>query len=87
MIKNTVKEDNSRDAKFHAKIGGISCSFCAETIRKAYQRQNSVTSVNVSLSHEEVLVRYDPSLTTKDELKKTLTDLRSEEHTSELQSH
>jgi heavy metal translocating P-type ATPase len=48
-------------AKLQIKIGGMSCSFCAETIRKACSRLDGVERVNVSLSHEEALVQFDPS--------------------------
>ncbi|HEB30591.1 MAG TPA: heavy-metal-associated domain-containing protein [Spirochaetes bacterium] len=43
--------------------------------KKAYRRQRGVKSVNVSLSHEEVLVYYDPSQATLGTIEKTLTDL------------
>lgn len=39
-------------SKLHLKIGGMSCSFCVETIKKAYRKQKGVENVNVSLSHE-----------------------------------
>ncbi len=48
-------------AKLQIKIGGMSCSFCAESIRKACSRLEGVERVNVSLSHEEALVQFDPS--------------------------
>ncbi len=62
-------------SKFHVKIGGMSCSFCVETIKKAYRKQKGVENVNVSLSHEELLISYDPSKISRGELEKTLTDL------------
>ncbi|MFQ5835992.1 MAG: heavy metal translocating P-type ATPase, partial [bacterium] len=62
-------------SKFHVKIGGMSCSFCVETIKKAYRKQEGVENVNISLSHEEALITYDPSKISKGELEKTLTDL------------
>ena len=46
-------------SRFHSKIRGMSCSFCVETIKKAYKREKGIKNVNVSLSHEEVLVDYD----------------------------
>jgi heavy metal translocating P-type ATPase len=54
------------------KIGGMSCSFCTSTIRKAYSRMDGVTDVGVSLAHEEGLVKYDPDKVTPDELRRTL---------------
>ncbi|MFQ6075337.1 MAG: heavy metal translocating P-type ATPase [Candidatus Bathyarchaeia archaeon] len=48
-------------AKHQVKIGGISCSFCVSTIQKACSKLDGVEKVNVSLSHEEALIQYDPS--------------------------
>ncbi|MDP8957857.1 MAG: heavy metal translocating P-type ATPase [Actinomycetota bacterium] len=59
-------------AAFRMKIGGMSCSFCTSTIRKAYSRMEGVSEVGVSLAHEEGLVRYDPEKVTPDELRRTL---------------
>jgi len=47
-------------AKVQVKVGGMSCSFCAETLRKAVGRLDGVQRVNVSLAHEEALVEFDP---------------------------
>ncbi|MWG34731.1 heavy metal translocating P-type ATPase [Halomarina oriensis] len=56
-------------------IGGMSCSFCAESIRKAYERTEGVEEVNVSLAHEEVRIRYDSGVLAEVDLKDTLRDL------------
>ena len=56
-------------------VGGMSCSFCAESIEKAYGRTEGVEDVDASLAHEEVLVRYDDDRITEVELKDTLRDL------------
>jgi Cu+-exporting ATPase len=69
---DTRKEDL---ASIRMKIGGMSCSFCVNTIKKAYQRIPGVEEVGVSLSHEEGLVRYDPELVTADQLVKTLREI------------
>jgi len=53
----------------------MSCSFCAETIKKAYSRTDGVRDVDVSLAHEEVLVRYDDEKVSEVDLKDTLRDL------------
>ena len=50
-------------AKLQMKIGGMSCSFCTQTIRAGLSRNPGVKSVNVSLSHEEALIEYDPTQT------------------------
>ena len=56
-------------------VGGMSCSFCAGSIRKAYGRTEGVEDVDVSLAHEEVLVQYDDEVIGEVELKDTLRDL------------
>ncbi|UPV76900.1 cation-translocating P-type ATPase (plasmid) [Halorussus limi] len=56
-------------------VGGMSCSFCAESIEKAYSRTDGVKDVDVSLAHEEVLVQYDDDLLSEIEVKDTLRDL------------
>ncbi|MFB6156377.1 MAG: heavy metal translocating P-type ATPase [Haloferacaceae archaeon] len=56
-------------------VGGMSCSFCAESIEKAYDRRDGVEDVDVSLAHEEVLVRYDDSRISEIDVKDTLRDL------------
>jgi len=56
-------------------VGGMSCSFCAESIEKAYSRTGGVEDVDVSLAHEEVLVRYDDGILSEVKVKDTLRDL------------
>ncbi|PSP79486.1 copper-translocating P-type ATPase [Halobacteriales archaeon QS_1_68_20] len=56
-------------------VGGMSCSFCAESIEKAYERTDGVEDVDVSLAHEEVLVKYDEDRISEVEVKDTLRDL------------
>ncbi|MFB6119394.1 heavy metal translocating P-type ATPase [Halosegnis sp.] len=56
-------------------VGGMACSFCADSITKAYRRTTGVEAVDVSLAHEEVLVRYDDDLLSEVEVKDTLRDL------------
>ena len=56
-------------------VGGMSCSFCAESIERAYDRTDGVKDVDVSLAHEEVLVRYDDEQLSEVEVKDTLRDL------------
>lgn len=58
--------------KVQFKIGGMSCSFCTETIRQALTRMEGVKEVHVSLAHEEALIEYEPGKVTSEELKDTL---------------
>jgi Cu+-exporting ATPase len=54
------------------KLGGMSCSFCVETIRRALTRMEGVSEVHVSLAHEETLIEYDRTKVTPEQLKDTL---------------
>ena len=56
-------------------IGGMACSFCAQSIDKAIGQQKGVESVNVSLAHEQVLIEYDPDRIQQRNLKQILLDL------------
>ncbi len=56
-------------AKVQVKIGGMSCSFCAETLRKAVGRLDGVEKVSVSLTHEEALVQFDPDRAAETQIK------------------
>jgi copper ion binding protein len=59
-------------AKVQMKIGGMSCSFCAETLRKAVGRLDGVQKVSVSLAHEEALVEFDPNRVEETKIKDTV---------------
>ncbi len=47
-------------AKLHLKVGGMHCSLCVESIRRAVGRLDGVREVHVSIAYAEVLVEYDP---------------------------
>ncbi len=59
-------------ARLQVKIGGMQCSFCVESINKAFRRMDGVSKVTVSLAHEEALVQYDPERVDPRQLKDTL---------------
>lgn len=61
--------------KLHLKIGGLHCSFCVDSIQKAYRRTEGISDVKVSLAHEEILISYDPSEITVSQIKETLRTL------------
>ncbi|MFQ5460341.1 MAG: heavy metal translocating P-type ATPase, partial [Anaerolineae bacterium] len=63
------------EAKLQVQIGGMSCSFCTDTIRKGLGRLDGVRDVSVSLSHEEALIAYDPRLVTPMKLQGELRGL------------
>jgi cation transport ATPase len=62
-------------ARIRARIGGLHCSLCTGTIEKALGRQPGVDKVAVSLTHEQALVEYDPSVAQPEALLKTLRDI------------
>ena len=53
----------------------MQCSFCVESIRKAYSGMDGVVDVGVSLSHEEALVQYDPEKVSPEKLDDTLRSM------------
>ena len=57
------------------KIGGMSCSFCASSIKKALTRESGIEEVHVSLAHEEALVHYRTGKTTPKAIKDTMRSL------------
>jgi len=57
------------------KIGGMSCSFCANSIEKALFKEKGVDEVHVSLAHEEALVRYHADKTSPTAIKDTMRAL------------
>jgi heavy metal translocating P-type ATPase len=61
--------------RFRAKIGGLHCSLCTGTLEQALGRQDGVDKVAVSLTHEQVLVDYDPARVQPEELFSTLREL------------
>jgi Cu+-exporting ATPase len=70
-----VEDDKWARGKIASEIGGMSCSFCTESIQKAIRKMNGVSKANVSLSHEEALIQFDPKQVTPDEIKETLISL------------
>jgi P-type Cu+ transporter len=62
-------------ARIRARIGGLHCSLCTNTIEKALGRKPGVDKVAVSLTHEQALVEYDPARVCPAELLQTLRDM------------
>ncbi len=60
-------------ATLQLKIGGMSCSFCTNSIEKALRRHKGVSEVHVSLAHEEALIRFRAAQTTPDAITGTVT--------------
>src|SRR5262252_7285384 len=61
--------------RIRARIGGLHCSLCTGTIEKALNRQPGVDKVAVSLTHEQALIEYDPTVARAEQLLQTLEDI------------
>jgi heavy metal translocating P-type ATPase len=61
--------------RIRARIGGLHCSLCTGTIEKALSRRPGVEKVAVSLTHEQALIEYDPTVTRAEDLLQTLQDI------------
>jgi Cu+-exporting ATPase len=61
--------------KLQLKVGGMHCSLCTESIHKGLVRLDGVEEAQVSIAHEEALVRYDPTRVTESDIRRTLEDL------------
>lgn len=62
-------------ARIRARIVGLHCSLCTGTIEKALGRHPGVDKVAVSLTHEQALIDYDPSLVQPAVILTTLRDI------------
>ena len=61
--------------RIRAHIGGLHCSLCTGTIEKALHKKPGVDKVAVSLTHEQALIEYDPSVTRAEDLLQTMKDI------------
>jgi P-type Cu+ transporter len=67
--------ESDNQATIQLKIGGMSCSFCANSIEKALFKQKGVEEVHVSLAHEEALVRFRTDKTNPTSITDTMKSL------------
>src|SRR5712692_5755485 len=61
--------------RIRARIGGLHCSLCTGTIERALGKRPGVDKVSVSLTHEQALIEYNPSVARDEDLLQTLKDL------------
>src|SRR5713101_2983656 len=61
--------------RIRAHIGGLHCSLCTGTIEKALGKRRGVDKVAVSLTHEQALIEYDPSVARAEDLLQILKDI------------
>lgn len=62
----------SRQQQAIFEVGGMACAFCATTIEKGLTPLKGIDSVKVIMNTSEVVIRYDPTLLNRNELKKHL---------------
>jgi len=74
-VISTAEHSEQGLATLQLKIGGMSCSFCANSIEKALFKEKGVDEVHVSLAHEEALVRYHEDTTTPTKITDTMRAL------------
>ncbi len=72
--KNAM-QSGDRTEQLQLTIGGMHCSLCTESISKGLGRVDGVEDAEVSLAHEEALVRYDPAQVDESEIWRILQDL------------
>lgn len=66
---------DERSEKYQVKIGGMHCSLCTDSIRRAVGRLDGVQDVQVSIAHEEALIAYNPARVTPVAIQDALEDL------------
>jgi len=70
-----ILKTDGNHATLQLKIGGMSCSFCANSIEKALFKQKGIDEVHVSLAHEEALVRFQTDKTNPTAITDTMKSL------------
>jgi heavy metal translocating P-type ATPase len=61
--------------RIRAHIGGLHCSLCTGTIERALGKRLGVDKVAVSLTHEQALIEYNPTVARPEDLLQTLKDI------------
>jgi Cu+-exporting ATPase len=56
------------------KIGGMTCAVCEKTVTEALKQLEGVLEVVVNLGTEKAVVTYNPRMTTRADMKKTIED-------------
>ncbi|MEI7725560.1 MAG: heavy metal translocating P-type ATPase [Bacteroidota bacterium] len=57
------------------RVDGMSCASCAGSIQTMLSAQKGVSAASVNLASEQVMVEYDPSVISLDQIIKTVDDL------------
>jgi Cu+-exporting ATPase len=73
--QQTPMRSGERTEQLQITVGGMHCSLCTESITEGLKNMNGVADADVSLAHEEALVRYDPAQVDESEIWGILQDL------------
>jgi Cu+-exporting ATPase len=73
--RQTEMRSGERTEQLQVTVGGMHCSLCTESITEGLENMNGVADADVSLAHEEALVRYDPAQVDESEIWSILQDL------------
>ncbi|HET7325276.1 MAG TPA: cation-translocating P-type ATPase [Halococcus sp.] len=73
--QQTGMQSGERTEQLQLTVGGMHCSLCTESISNGLGRMDGVENAEVSLAHEEALVRYDPAQVDESEIWRILQDL------------
>jgi len=65
----------SKTKNLQLKLGGLSCSFCAQNIEKLFKGVQGVDQVSISLAHSELLAIYHPDKVTEKQIKKRIQQM------------
>jgi Cu+-exporting ATPase len=68
-------QSGERTEQLQITVGGMHCSLCTESITDGLERMKGVEDADVSIAHEEALVRYDPAQIDESEIWGLLHDL------------
>ncbi len=66
---------NEKIHEINYQITGMTCAACARRIEKGLQKLKGVNEVNVNLTLEKALIRYNPDSTNEENLQKKIRDL------------
>ncbi len=71
-IENSGYTVLANQKKATLQIGGMSCASCAQTIEKALNKAQGVTTANVNLASERATIEFDPKVTNISSLEKVI---------------
>lgn len=74
VVRATGYDVKDEKERVTLDIGGMTCAGCAATVEKALKGTEGVYEANVNIATEKGTVEYDPSILTKNDLKKVVAN-------------